>query len=89
MTDRESVEKQLTEWIKGNSVHNELRDECCPDFSCCQPALLWSEETRKEFAEAGDEKRRGMLMMSLGAVLAHAGKRDEVYISGLDGGMET
>jgi len=29
-------EEQLTEWVKGNSIHNKEQDECCPDFSCCK-----------------------------------------------------
>ncbi len=27
--------KQLHEWVNGNSIHNTIDDECCPDFSCC------------------------------------------------------
>ena len=48
MTSKE----QLDEWVKGNSIHNKERDECCPDFSCCTPELLAPEEKRKEFAKA-------------------------------------
>ena len=25
-------DEQLKEWVKGNSIHNPDRDECCPDF---------------------------------------------------------
>ena len=31
---------QLDEWVKGNPIHNNVDDECCPDFSCCRPELL-------------------------------------------------
>ncbi len=77
--------EQLAEWLKGNPVHNKIRDECCPDFSCCEPRLLWPEERRQEFADADEEKRFGMLGQSLGACLAVAGKRDGAYITGMDG----
>jgi len=80
----DGCDEQLTEWLKGNPVHNEIRDECCPDFSCCQPDLLWPEEQRQEFVDAGDEKRNGMLMMALGGLLESQGKRDDTYIAGLD-----
>ena len=26
---------QLVEWINGESKHNHIDDECCPDFTCC------------------------------------------------------
>ncbi len=48
---------QLTEWVKGNSVHNDADNECCPDFSCCQPRFLADKETRKLFKAAFDQKR--------------------------------
>ena len=32
MTDDE----QISDWVAGNSRHNPDKDECCPDFSCCQ-----------------------------------------------------
>jgi len=50
---------QLSEWVKGNPIHNKEKDICCPDFSCCIPELLADEETRKRFSEAflaDDEK---------------------------------
>ena len=85
----EGIAEQLAEWVKGNPQHNTIRDECCPDFSCCQPILLAPEEIRREFAEAGEAKRQGMLMQFLGAALALTGKRDETYIAGLDGAAES
>lgn len=86
MSDAQSIDAQLTEWVAGNPIHNTLRDECCPDFSCCEPELMWPEETRKEFEVAGEDKRSQMLSMALGAALAHAGKRDAVHVVGMDGG---
>ena len=44
--------EQLAEWLKGNSVHNVIRDECCPDFSCCAPDNAWPMEQRQLFADS-------------------------------------
>jgi hypothetical protein len=42
-------EKQLEMWLDGAAMHNIELDECCPDFSCCRPELLASEDERKNF----------------------------------------
>src|SRR5688572_28939536 len=47
----ESVLIQTRMWVDGNPVHNTLKDECCPDFSCCVPELLMPEGRRIEHAE--------------------------------------
>lgn len=31
---------QLRRWVEGHSEHNRIDDECCPDFSCCNPKLF-------------------------------------------------
>lgn len=63
---------QLDEWVKGNPLHNKERDECCPDFSCCDGKLA-EPEVRKRFAKAyydnDADVQHKMLMMFLGAVL--------------------
>ena len=80
----ERVKFQLDEWKRGNSIHNDVDDECCPDFSCCKPELLASKEKRETFCavvEKGDEDTKmGMLMEFLGRGMAEIGK--DVYISG-------
>ena len=81
----ETIDHQTREWLAGNPIHNTERDECCPDFSCCEPRLLWPLEQRQEFADADEDVRNGMLMMSLGAAFVLAGARDGVHIVGLDG----
>lgn len=73
-----TCEEQLDEWVKGNSIHNETRDECCPDFSCCQPHLLASIEERIAFKNASESVRSQMLMMFLGAAF----QSKKVYFSG-------
>lgn len=63
-------EEQLKSWVEGESIHNDERDECCPDFSCCRPELLQPVEVRRAF-QAGSEKQRNALLMEfLGALLA-------------------
>lgn len=27
--------EQLVAWVDGNPIHDEVNDQCCPDFSCC------------------------------------------------------
>jgi hypothetical protein len=97
MTYDEALEYQLEEWVAGRPWHNPYTKfgtggECCPDFSCCKPDLLWDVALREEFAEATrngqDEKVHAMLMQSLGALLEHEGKRDEVFVVGMDDAVE-
>jgi hypothetical protein len=40
-----SPDQQLAEWVNGLSVCHNSEGECCPDFSCCQPQLLWPPES--------------------------------------------
>lgn len=46
------INEQTDRWVEGEPVHNPDRDECCPDFSCCNPDLLAPKKEREEFAEA-------------------------------------
>lgn len=71
-----TTDEQLAAWLNGNSVHAE---QCCPDFSCCEPSLLADEATRRAFVDH-PESRDQMCMMFLGAAFASAGKK--VYIAG-------
>ena len=77
-------DEQLAKWLKGNSIHNDTRGECCPDFSCCTPELLADEDVRKAFVNADEGTRMSMLGMFLGAAFAKMGKDKKVYIAGLD-----
>lgn len=79
-----TCDEQLKLWVGGKSVHNPDRPgggECCPDFSCCQPALLWPKEKREEFAAADEEKRFGMLSGALRALLDYHEIR-KVHVTG-------
>ena len=37
---RDRNKRQLYLWLSGISEHNQVDDECCPDFSCCVPSLF-------------------------------------------------
>lgn len=70
-----TCKEQLERWVAGESVHNDERDECCPDFSCCQPELLASEDERRAFKEAHDRGDENSIMAMLGGFLGAAMKR--------------
>lgn len=74
--------EQLRLWVGGKSIHNKKRDECCPDFSCCQPHLLVPEHERKAFAEAHrkeDEKTKSSMLFEF---LGRAFSSPKVYVAG-------
>lgn len=51
MSDRESATHQVTYWEQGIPLHNPVRDECCPDFSCCGSPMM-PQEARTRLLEA-------------------------------------
>lgn len=70
MTGKESSEFQLSEWVKGNSLHNPIRDECCPDFSCCHTEGLMDEDLRIKFSNAHKMNDKKTTMSILGMALS-------------------
>lgn len=82
----EASEYQLEYWSKGVSVHNEVDDECCPDFSCCNKKMNTPKEVRERFVKAVNDKddktKMEMLGMFLGQAMATMDKK--VYIAGLE-----
>lgn len=58
----------------GDIVDVCIGTQCCPDFSCCNPEMLWDFATRKRFYEATirhDEPLiNSMLMEALGTVVS-------------------
>lgn len=84
----ESVEVQLREWVKGNSIHNTVGNECCPDFSCCHPELLMSEEVRIKFADAHKRKdnlaKSAILGMAVSSLISKIKDGPKVHIAGED-----
>lgn len=83
-----TIDEQLAEWLKGNPIHNDSRNECCPDFSCCQPDLLVDLQTRQAFVNANEELRMSMLGMFLGNAIAKIGIEKRVHIAGCDSSVE-
>ena len=76
-----TLDEQLKEWLDGNPIHNTERDECCPDFSCCNgniAPLNVRERFVKAHYECDEEVKMQMLMMFLGN--AFSGKN--IYIAG-------
>lgn len=41
---------QLDRWVEGQSIHNDLENECVPDFSCCQSKVRLRRRLRVMFA---------------------------------------
>lgn len=79
-----SVKQQLELWVAGKSTHNTFADECCPDFSCCEPDKQWPEDQRQLFMRASKEVRTQMLFGALGTLVAKAAPDKKVYIAGVD-----
>lgn len=78
------VKAQTEAWAEGNPQHNEVDDECTPDFSCCRRHLLADEAVRREFASADPKKRIQYLGIFLGSLAADTGKK--VHVAGTDTG---
>ncbi len=66
-------EQQLQSWVDGKPICPNTSHECCPDFSCCKPALMWPKEKRERFLRAEQGEREKMMMGSLGALLVGEG----------------
>jgi hypothetical protein len=75
-TYAEAQAHQMSEWLEGRPWHNpwgpdgsygeERHDgECCPDFSCCRPDLIWPKARRLAFASASEADRHHMLLGAL------------------------
>ncbi len=80
--------EQLLKWVKGESVHNEERGECCPDFSCCNLDMDTPLEVREAFLEAylndDEEQQNRMLGMFLGQAISTITDK-KPYIAGILG----
>lgn len=76
-----TVDEQLNEWVKGNSIHNDTRDECCPDFSCCDKNIDTPLDVRHKFSGAGEKVRMKMLSMFLGGMLSKNTDK-QIHIAG-------
>lgn len=45
---RERVIAQTRRWVNGQPRHNDIDNECCPDFSCCHPHLFIADRDARE-----------------------------------------
>jgi len=70
MTTNQSINYQLEQWVKGRSIHNPIRNECCPDFSCCSDVKIFPEEVRIKFSNAYKMQDRKTMFSILGMALA-------------------
>jgi hypothetical protein len=72
MSSKESIDHQVTRWVEGIPLHNTVRDECCPDFSCCGSPLmpLESRQRLKDAHDIGDEDTvQSICMMGLSGLV--------------------
>ena len=60
LDEDQSIQLQLEQWVKGKSIHNPVRGECCPDFSCCHPEALADAATREAFIRADRGRKNGV-----------------------------
>src|SRR5882672_9427402 len=74
-------DEQLTRWVIGDAVCPNVNHECCPDFGCCKPKLLWPEEKRRKFMAASQGEREKMMMGGLGDLLAGADVGIDVHVT--------
>jgi len=78
LTDRMSITHQVLAWNNGVATHNPIRDECCPDFSCCGEPM-WSDHERQVFTQAfldgNDEVTDAMCNGALSTMVANALKK--------------
>ena len=74
-------EKQLDEWVKGNPIHNQELDECCPDFSCCT-GKIEPKDVRERFAKAYYEKDERTQNEMLAMFLGNAFSNENIYVIG-------
>lgn len=74
-TYKERAQLQLDMWLIGKSIHNNVDDECCPDFSCCNKKMKTSKKIREEFynAEIDSDIRTKLLIKFLSEALQKHG----------------
>ena len=71
-TYKERHEHQLKKWVEGEYIHNDVDDECCPDFACCNDQMRTSKEKREQFKRVYDEQGSEGVVALLGEFLGEA-----------------
>lgn len=83
LSDQQSIDFQVEQWVRGRPLHNAIRDECCPDFSCCG-SQIWDKDVREKFKHARDSGDvmgvQHYMLMSISKLAADAGAN--VHIAG-------
>lgn len=83
---KERCQFQLEEWVKGNSIHNDVDEQCCPDFSCCRKNVNTPVEKRQEYLKIYNEQGPDGCVEMLGGFLSNmlltSGKEMNVEIIG-------
>ena len=89
---KERLYKQTLDWLNGKSTHNDIDNECCPDFSCCKPELLVPKEIRQLFynAEMANNHKIVDRLLSefLSRLIDSIPSKPKVHIAGLDAQRE-
>ncbi len=77
--------EQLEQWLLGKPIHNKKRDECCPDFSCCNGNIS-PKPVRERFCKAikDDDEKTKMEMLGMFLGKAMQGHGANVYVAGLE-----
>lgn len=57
------AEFQLDLWRRGQPVHNDIDNECCPDFSCCRGKVYMANDKLREMFCRDPASRRSMMEM--------------------------
>ena len=78
---KQRVSLQVKHWADGISYHNDIDDECCPDFSCCKPEFLADKTIRETFKNANDEQRESLLFSFLGSALSNYFPEKDIFIA--------
>lgn len=62
---------QLEMWRRGVSLHNDIDNECCPDFSCCRGIAYLANERLRELFVRDPASRKAMLESWFAELPAH------------------
>ena len=79
-----SIRQQLESWVNGESIHNDERNECCPDFSCCNKSIRTPEDIRVLFFNAYHKGNSRLVNRMLMQFLGGGFSEENIYIAGLE-----
>lgn len=60
------TELQLRLWQQGQAFHNDIDNECCPDFSCCRGRMHMASQRLRDLFVLDPASRRAMMEMFIG-----------------------